>query len=253
MCPVLISKFNRRERGLTLIELIAAVSLIAVLAALTVAGLNWARNVADRTSAIAAMRLIGNGLSLYVAENRGILPHFNAGSQPVTADALQPGHRYNAVGAIADYIGAEDVKRNQYVPGTAGSAFLRKFPKTTQLDPLPVPGWTVDSDTTFAYVVVGHTLTDDPEHRGGRAVSPYPFGFREGRGAPLRQFQIVEPSQQVALIEFDRELRGPTGSLAGPTHPIEKPLHGDVRVALFFDWHVEAIPVDKNFYFDQQW
>ena len=252
MIPSFNCSSRVRSRGLTLIELIVAVSLIAVLVALIVAGLSSARNAADRTSAIAAMRLIGSGLSLYTATNGGVLPHFNAGAQPVTADALQPGHRYNAVGAIAKFIGAEDVRRNQYVPGTAGSAFLRKFPKTTQLDPLPVPGWTMSSDTTFAYVVVGHTLTDDLEHRHGQPVSPYPFGFRGGV-PPLRHFQIANPSNQVALIEFDRQLRGPTGSLVGPTHPFEKPLHGDVRIALFFDWRVDAIPVDYNFYFDKQW
>lgn len=245
--------FNVRKRGLTLLELTVAVAIMAILSGLVMAGLNTARKASDRASAVAAMRLIGSGLSLYVVSNGGVLPHFNAGSQPVTADALQPGHRYNAVGAIAPFIGAENIQRGQYVPGTAGSAFLREFPRTTRLNPLPVPGWTMDSDTTFAYAIPGSTLTDDPEHRGGSPVSPYPFGFRDGRGLPLRHFTIADPSRQVALIEFDSQLRALSGGLIGANHPFEKPLHGDVRVALFFDWHVEMIPVDRNFYFDKQW
>jgi len=64
----------RRRRGFTLVELLVAVALVAILAALLVPALVKARGMAGRTQCISRLRQIGFGFQAYLADNRSIYP-----------------------------------------------------------------------------------------------------------------------------------------------------------------------------------
>jgi len=66
----------RRGRGaFTLVELMVVVAIIAVLIGLLLPTISGARRQAKRTACLANLRSIGQGWSIYLAENKQSLPH----------------------------------------------------------------------------------------------------------------------------------------------------------------------------------
>jgi prepilin-type N-terminal cleavage/methylation domain-containing protein/prepilin-type processing-associated H-X9-DG protein len=63
------------RRGFTLIELLVVISIIAVLAALILPGINAARETARRTQCMSQMRNVSLALQTYATNNSGALPY----------------------------------------------------------------------------------------------------------------------------------------------------------------------------------
>lgn len=66
--------FEGRLRAFSLIEMLAAVAILAVLASLFVPLLGKMRASADRATCLHNMRQLGTGLGLYAQDNNGLLP-----------------------------------------------------------------------------------------------------------------------------------------------------------------------------------
>ena len=83
---------SRRRGGFTLVELLVVIGIIALLISVLLPALNKARESANTTKCLSNLRTIGQGLAVYSAENKGVLPaaymyEFVNGSQPDAAVA----------------------------------------------------------------------------------------------------------------------------------------------------------------------
>jgi len=86
---------GRERTGFTLIELLVVIAIIAVLVGLLLPVLGRARATSRQTSCLANVRSIGQGLTGYVADYRGVYPHWSGwhiyGGDGTGADAPGPG------------------------------------------------------------------------------------------------------------------------------------------------------------------
>jgi hypothetical protein len=173
-----------------------------------------------------ALRNVGLAMLNYIAEHSQVLPeHYHTGvlcvmwRRPAKPDLMT---------ALAPYLEVGDLPNDPYVPGAASPAFLRRH----------------SPETVWPYLA-------NPWARDG-AGNMFPFGWRKKYDSKSI-FEIDKPSDQVALIDFDNELRREDGGFVNPHHPQKGPLYVDRRLGLFFDGHVDSIHKDDNFYIEKLW
>ena len=68
------SIFFRKQAAFTLIEILASIGIISVLATIVVASVSSAKKTADRMESMANMRQIGVAIQSFATDNDGLLP-----------------------------------------------------------------------------------------------------------------------------------------------------------------------------------
>ncbi|EIP99739.1 prepilin-type N-terminal cleavage/methylation domain-containing protein [Opitutaceae bacterium TAV1] len=219
-CPVTSS-----SPAFTLIELLTVIAIIGVLAALVLVAIGKARSMADRADTTAKLRGIGIAIALYVNEDpKGRLPgNLNRGQPPVYS-TKHP--RYLGTHLWRQLNLPEPNDDIKEAPALSNRAYQR------QRDARGL------KKGTFAYMVcpqVGSTSTGD--------LLAMPFGNsndanKEPWPATLSQLTPYNPSTAWAIRETDQKIVESTSEDYLPEPPL-----GNVRMHLYFDWHVAPVRV----------
>jgi prepilin-type N-terminal cleavage/methylation domain-containing protein/prepilin-type processing-associated H-X9-DG protein len=221
---------NRQvDRGFTLIELLVVIAVIAILAAITLPALARAKRQAQKTVCMSNLKQVGIGIQLYADENEDSLPGpVRAGAQ--ASYDITSSHQL--IWHIAEKIGAPAPQTQKKVADVfVCPGFRKEAPNLTSLEGR-----------------VCYLLNDDVA--GERDADPAqrvpPFGYPvPPLSNPLTLAglsTLTSPSQAFAIKDVD------LGNLPDPSTPPgwaeDLPfgaVHGSVRNALYFDWHVEAV------------
>ncbi len=70
----MVSGTNRKQAAFTLVELLVVIGIIALLISVLLPALQKARESANMTKCLSNLRTIGQGLSIYLSENKGTFP-----------------------------------------------------------------------------------------------------------------------------------------------------------------------------------
>ena len=210
-----------RRAAFTLIELLVVIVIIAILAGLGLAVSASARKAADRVKCLSNLRQIGSGISAYAGEHNGYLPGplwtwqscwYNDGDFGTLATLIAP------------YLGAP-----------LGS-------EKRKLEVLVCPAWQrggpYRADESF-FMNTGVVVN-------GTAINPWGDADKDGdESIPLARLSDAPLPRTWAIQELDKEIVKQSPALKVPPDGIAaKPVHGDKRNALFFDFHVESLPLD---------
>ncbi len=209
--------------GFTLIELLTVIAIIGILAAILIPVVGRVRQAASSAQCAAQMREIGRAIYLYTEDNRERLP-----TSPV----------HNSLHSRQGPWFNREERRLQF--------FLGRYLNSPRATTWSTNSAEMDFDPNFAWPAflsaapVGApsvVLNTSVRLRNGSTGSPW---VGPSSGAPYlgRRFADIEDrSTQMVFIEVDQKNSTSTN---GPLNPV----HGSVRNALFFDWHVGKVPVN---------
>ncbi len=209
----------RYPKGFSLIELLTVIAVIAVLSGLVLVGLSKIRQRSDRIATAASLRSVGVAIQCYVSEQRGELPgplYYSQG----------PRYKKNVLGSLGyylwSYLGSPAPTSSwQVCEAITNPGYLRSRP----------------SETSPVYLVQRSVRLP-----GQSGVSP--FGYPD-RDDPLRMSTLTEFDLREEWALQDLDQQSPDVATWDKSNFVSEPIHGDVRMTLFFDWHVEAVPIEN--------
>ena len=219
----------------TLVELLVVITIIAILAAIIVPVMGKVTETANATKCVSNLRQIATAIGAYSGDNDDALPGpLSLAQYPrpgANAEAL-PG---SLITKLAKYLqmpttSADPASSDRFNPMLCPSyekAVLRKDGPSFLINPDQIsqleqtPWGNVDEGKEPVRKSVLTTLTETTS---------------EGKDQQIKLARIW------AMKDADRE--GAGGVSAG--NMAMKPVHGDHRNALFYDWHVEKMPLDDR-------
>lgn len=217
----------RRAAGFTLIELLVVITIIAMLAAMLFPVFGNVRSSAEKAKCASNMRQIGMAVLEYVHENDGVLP------SPVWC-GTQAGYKLG----------------DQSLAGRLSSFLNQPPPSSTsqRIDVFLCPGWVRAKRPAPSNMNPGPVFLRNNSVRltDGRIIDPC---SHPDSPKPLPQFYSVlaNVSASAVFMQDVDELVG-GGNIyqrmnwtadSVPSYPV----HGKVRNFLYYDGHVEALPV----------
>ncbi len=226
---------SNRRSGFTLVEILVVVAIIGILASVLWASVDSVRTKASRAVATSNLRQLSVAIMSYVADNDNSLPGpLNFGQRPRYSRTVTDSLGYK----LYAYLGLpEATSANQAFPLLSSPNFV-KYRK----DPAS-PSYVMNQQ-------IPQVQAD------GTTNMVQPWG-KQGAGgsAPMKLVAITglgtaENNSLVgtwAITELDRKNVGvvtPSGNPPWRTQLPLTPVHGDVRITMFFDWHARAIKTE---------
>jgi prepilin-type N-terminal cleavage/methylation domain-containing protein len=221
--------------GFTLVELLIAIAIVAVLAALLFGLASRSVNSAQKAVCVSNLRGIGNALQMFINENSGRLPGPLNTGQSALFDPVQarfPDKGRSLVNFIGPYM--EDVKDpavGSYLISNYGCPSLMKKVK----------------DNTVAKPAILYRL-EDRQTKLMDNVTPrandisYPWGYNAGV-LPKRLDEISPASAgRVRMITEQNTTLGVGG---WPNGGATTPAHGLESMAIYWDFSVRAVKLNQ--------
>ena len=228
-----------RASAFTLIELLVVIAIIAILAALLLPVLGKVQEGANSTKCASNLRQIGVAINAYTADNDGQLPGPLSISQfpTLTGDGVKP--EQSLYKMLAKYLGLN--ADPGATPSTTGNILIcPSYLKAVKLMNAPV------------YFLNPQKIED---------LATPPFGDPDGGKEPVKKATLsawidktdpagerpVDLTRTWAMKDADQQAfvgSKTPASPAGLSQTPLKPVHGDFRNALFYDWHVGKLNAD---------
>jgi prepilin-type N-terminal cleavage/methylation domain-containing protein len=246
-----LTRRNSTVAAFTLIELLVVVAIIAILAGLLFPAFSKVQAMGDRAHCASNLRQVGAAINGYTGEHNGLLP----GPLWVWQNPWYKSGDYGSLGTIlAKYLKLP-------VSGDAQRADVLMCPAWQRGSPY------ADDDHFICYIMnsqVGITCSKssgginpwgDAEIQYSNGNVPDPDPFAGDKPQPLASLPTkdnddnsISASTIWAMQDYDERSSAPEMCPSLPKNGLFKtvvptPVHGYVRNALFFDFHVEAIKV----------
>lgn len=228
----------------TLVEVLTVIAIIGVLTSILVITIGRARDSARSTQCLSNLRQIGTAIQLYANDNRGILPGPLYGGQ----DAKYNTHTGGSPGVLAKIL--EPYSASQVI--VAGQA-LAANERINSL--FLCPAWEKSKASgDVANNGRQFLLNSRPWAVSHGQWDIFPFGDSNSaagspRGTPRKYLSLSEfpLARSWALIDVDRPLMDAIGNTSDWAAGLPaKPVHGNTRNVLYYDWHVGKVPATTN-------
>lgn len=211
-------------RAFTLVELLAVIVIVAVLAGLLVAVIGAARRSAANAQCISAMRQIGLGTQLYLNDNKSRRlpgPVFIHILPKIRANNGVP-NNYHLFSFISSYLSRDAVSTNRFI-----------------LDEHICEGWRRDVPVDWKTVDVPVYMLNNSVMLSDDGILRNPWGAPNNPNSQTSRYsEIVAPETTWMLSDLDA-INTNNGA---PQNLPPSPVHGNHRNRLYFDWHVGSVP-----------
>lgn len=220
---------ERDHHGFTLIELLVVIAVISILAGLLLPALAGAKQKSLQTTCLSNLKQVGLAIQMYTDDHEDFLPG------PVFAGARASYDQNSSTELIwylADYLGLPPLPTSTVIADVFVCPGYRR----------QAPG-VVSLEGRKCYLL-NDDLDPSPLNR-----TP-PFGYPATGGSveitPLKISQLdnyLPPSGIFAITDVDK-INVPNPTVSWWSDLPYKPVHGNVRNELYFDWHVAVRKVD---------
>ncbi len=249
--PPRIAK-HRSRTGFTLMELLVVIAIIAILAGLLLSVINRARGAADATKCVANLRQIGSGIVGYCTDNEGVLPgplsQGQTGLFKLDDDSFNRGSLANK---LHTYLNVPDA--STLSTATSSSKNIMICPAWERAPKMPagnsaVPvymmnfGATMGTDKRIPFGDVDKAGSDPVRMvalTGWDKDTSSTDTTSAVQGLSLAQVWAIKDADQLGFLP---PVKAPSFAGSLPA----KPVHVDVRNALFYDWHVGRLGLDDK-------
>ena len=226
--PRTIPKPSARTKAFTLIELLVVISIIAVLAGLTMAVSGTVRKTADRTKCLTNLRMVGTAINTFAGDHEGVLP----GPLWTWQSCWYDDGDFGALGTLlAPYLGQKATSEKQKMDVLVCPSWQRGAPY--QQDQSLIMNVAVMLNGVAVNPWGNADLDDDS---GGNDIN--------NQAVPKKLIQLSDLRLSRVWAIQDLDAQNPVPKV--PHGIAVKPVHGDKRNALFFDFHAESVPLNYS-------
>ncbi|MEO5713740.1 MAG: type II secretion system protein [Luteolibacter sp.] len=224
------SRRQGMSRGFTLVEVLIVISIIAVLALVVTSIAKKVRGSASSAVCVNQMKQIGNALLMFTQENQGRLPTSPSSGAPFVGQ----GPWYNRDDRnLQNHIG-------QYLGSPESTTWSNNASQMTYDPSFAWPALLSNGQPGSKSIVLCTSVQIKGANGAVSTGSPWAGSKPPGGAYVGRKLDDIEdPRSQQAFTEVDQKNTNAGWKNLVPPGPI----HGTYRNTLFFDLHVDRVPV----------